>query len=161
METVLVYHDLFTVVYFLFVPAFKFHRTYLEKDTYFSCYCLFLGLKGSNHVAGCVFYTFFAILPSNRLVHSSNNWKDSLLSTNILFTPCLDTRQTNFLEIARLIPLRTQDICLEISNDCKYCLGLKVEPTVKREQKIFKFWHTESTPDEYPQKLSTKPHQSI
>ena len=176
METVLVYHDLFTVVYFLFVPAFKF-QTYLEKDTYFSCYCLFLGLKGSNHVAGCVFYTFFAILPSNRLVHSSNNGKDSLLSTNILFTPCLDTRQpgtvfkkldtrqseilTNFLEIARLIPLRTQDICLEISNDCKYCLGLKVEPTVKREQKIFKFWHIESTPDEYPQKLSTKPHQSI
>ena len=55
----------------------------------------------------------------------------------------LDTRQseilTNFLEIARLIPLRTQDICLEISNDCKYCLGLKVEPTVKRGQKIFKF----------------------
>ena len=46
---------------------------------------------------------------------------------------------TNFLEIARLIPLRTQDICLEISNDCKYCLGLKVEPTVKRGQKIFKF----------------------
>ena len=160
METVLVYHDLFTVVYFLFVPAFKFHRTYLEKDTYFSCYCLFLGLKGSNHVAGCVFYTFFAILPSNRLVHSSNNWKDSLLSTTILFTPCLDTRQpgtvfkkldtrqseilTNFLEIARLIPLRTQDICLEISNDCKYCLGLKVEATVEHGQKIFKFWHTES-----------------
>ena len=27
--------------------------------------------------------------------------------------------------------------------------------------KIFKFWHTESTPDEYPQKLSMKPHQSI
>ena len=62
------------------------------------------------------------------------------------FTPCLDTRQpgtvlkkldtrqseilTNFLEIARLIPLRTQDICLEIPNDCKYCLGLKVEATV-------------------------------
>ena len=128
VDYVLVYHDLFTVVYFLFVPAFKFHRPYLEKDTYFSCYCLFLGLKESNHVAGCVFYTFSAILPSYRLVHSSNNWKDSLLSTNILFTPCVDTRQpgtvfkkldtrqseilTNFLEIARLIPLRTQDICL-------------------------------------------------
>ena len=55
----------------------------------------------------------------------------------------LDTPQseilTNFLKIALLIPLRTQDICLEISNDCKYCLGLKVEPTVKRGQKIFKF----------------------
>ena len=38
-DYVLVYHDLFTVVYFLFVPAFKFHRPYLEKDTYFSCYC--------------------------------------------------------------------------------------------------------------------------
>ena len=39
----------------------------------------------------------------------------------------LDTRQsemlTNFLGIARLILLRTQDICLEISSDCK----LKVE----------------------------------
>ena len=56
----------------------------LEKDTYFSCYRLFLRRKGINHVAGCVFYTFFAILSSNRLVHSSNNWKDSLLSTNIL-----------------------------------------------------------------------------
>ena len=49
------------------------------------------------------------------------------------FTLCLDTRQpgtvfkkldtrqweilTNFLGIARLIPLRTQDICLEISSD--------------------------------------------
>ena len=72
-DYVLVYHDVFTVVYFLFVPAFKFHRPYLDKDTYFSCYCLFLGLKGSNHVAGCVFCTFFAILSSNRLVHSLNN----------------------------------------------------------------------------------------
>ena len=39
----------------------------------------------------------------------------------------LDTRQseilTNFIDIAHLIPLRTQDICLRISNDCKYCLG--------------------------------------
>ena len=35
-----------------------------------------------------------------------------------------------FLEIARSIPLKTQDICLEISSDCKYCLGLKVEATV-------------------------------
>ena len=46
----------------------------------------------------------------------------------------LDTRQSeilaNFLEIARLIPLRTKDICLEISSDYKYCLGLKVEATV-------------------------------
>ena len=90
--------------------------------------------------------------------------------------PCLDTRQpgtvfkrldtwqseilTNFLEIAHLIPLRTQHICLEISNDCKYCLGLKVE-AVECGQKIFKFLHTESTPDEYPQNLSMKPHQSI
>ena len=52
----------------------------------------------------------------------------------------LDTRQseilTNFLEIARLIPLRTQDICLEISNDCKYCLGLKVEATVERGHRV-------------------------
>ena len=55
----------------------------------------------------------------------------------------LDTLQseilTNFLKIACLIPLRTQDICLEISNDCKYCLGLKVEATVERGQKIFRF----------------------
>ena len=57
---------------------------YLDKDpNYLSCF-YFWGLKRSNHVAGCVFYTFFPILPSNRLVHSSNNWKDSLLSTNIL-----------------------------------------------------------------------------
>ena len=73
-DYVLVHHDVFTVVYFLFV----------DKDIYFSCQCQFLGLKGNNHVAGCLFYTFFAILPSNRLVHSSNNLKDSLLSTNIL-----------------------------------------------------------------------------
>ena len=38
-DYVLVYHDLFTVVYFLFVPAFKFRRPYREKDTYYSCYC--------------------------------------------------------------------------------------------------------------------------
>ena len=47
----------------------------------------------------------------------------------------LDTRQSeiliNFLGIASLIPLRTQDICLEISSDCKYCLRLKVEATVE------------------------------
>ena len=47
----------------------------------------------------------------------------------------LDTRQseilTNFLGIARLIPLRTQDICLETSSDCKYCIELKVEATVE------------------------------
>ena len=55
------------------VPSTIFQVVNLDKDTYFSCYCQFLGLKGSNHVAGCVFYTFFAILPSNRLVHSSNN----------------------------------------------------------------------------------------
>ena len=52
----------------------------------------------------------------------------------------LDTPQseilTNFLKIARLIPLRTQDICLEISNDCKYCLGLKVEATVKHGHRL-------------------------
>ena len=65
-------------------------------------------------------------------------------STNeIVVTTCLDTRQpgsvfkkldtrqseilTNFLQITRLIPLRTSDICLEISSDYKYCLGLKVE----------------------------------
>ena len=70
----------------------------------------------------------------------------------------------NFDQFSRnslFILLRTQDICLEIPNDCKYCLGLKVEATVERGQKIFKFRHTESTTDEYPQKLSTKPHQSI
>ena len=65
----------------------------------------------------------------------------------VFFTTCLHTRQpgtvfkkldtrqseilTNFLEIARLIPLRTQDICLEMSSDYKYCLGLKVEATVE------------------------------
>ena len=52
----------------------------------------------------------------------------------------LDTPQseilTNFLKIACLIPLRTQDICLEISNDCKYCLGLKVEVTVKHGHRL-------------------------
>ena len=64
----------------------------------------------------------------------------------VVVTQCLDPRQqgtvfkildtqqsetlTNFPEIARLIPIRTQDICLEISSDCKYCLGLKVEATV-------------------------------
>ena len=46
-----------------------------------------------------------------------------------------DTRQsetlTNLLGIARLISLRTQDICLEISSDWKYGLGLKVEATVE------------------------------
>ena len=40
----------------------------------------------------------------------------------------LDTKQseilTSFLEIARLIPLRTQDTC-------QYCLGLKVEVIVE------------------------------
>ena len=41
-----------------------------------------------------------------------------------------------FLEIARLIPLKTQDICLEISSDCKYCLGLKVEATVVRWYRV-------------------------
>ena len=84
-----------------------------------------------------------------------------------LFSKKLDTRQleilTNFLDIARLIPLRTQDICVEISSECKYCLGLKVEATVKLghgvksqcfRQKFFKISHTESTPDEYPQKLA-------
>ena len=88
----------------------------------------------------------------------------------------LDTRQseilTSFLGIARLISIRIQDICLEISSDCKYRLGLKVEATLelraKREismfsslGKVFQFWPTESIPDEYQQKLSTKPRQSI
>ena len=72
--------------------------------------------------------------------------KYAIFST--VLSKIVDTRQseilTNFLEIARLIPLRTQDICLEISNGCKYCLGLKVEATVERGQKIFKFLHTES-----------------
>ena len=78
---------------------------------------------------------------------------------------------TNFFGIAHLIPLRTQDICLQISSDCKDCLGLKVEATVEFGHRVksqcvrhlLKFSHTESTvtPDEYPQKLSTKPHQSI
>ena len=47
----------------------------------------------------------------------------------------LDTLQseilTNFLAVACLIPLRTQNICLEISSNCKYCLGLQVEATVE------------------------------
>ena len=57
----------------------------------------------------------------------------------------LDTRQseilTNFLGIARLISIRIQDISLEISSDCKYRLGLKVEATLelraKREISMF------------------------
>ena len=57
-----------------------------------------------------------------------------IVSTGTVFKK-LDTRQseilTSFLEIARLIPLRTQDVCLGISKDCKYCLGLKVEATVE------------------------------
>ena len=78
---------------------------------------------------------------------------------------------TNFLGIAHLIPLRTQDSCLEISSECKYCLGLKLEATVEFGHRVkyqcvrhlLKFSHTESpvTSDEYPQKLSTKPHQGI
>ena len=56
----------------------------------------------------------------------------------------LDTRQseilTNFLEIARLIPLWKQDICLEISSDCKYCLGLKVEATVELGHRVKSQW---------------------
>ena len=67
-------------------------------------------------------------------------------------TTCLDTRQpgspfkkldtrqseilTNFLQIARLIPLRTKDICLEISSDYKYCLGLKGEATVELGHRV-------------------------
>ena len=35
----------------------------------------------------------------------------------------------NFFGIARLIPLEQKDISLEISSDCKYCLGLKVHAT--------------------------------
>ena len=61
----LVWHDVISTVYFLLSS--------LDKDpNYLSC-CLFLGLKGSNHAAGCAFYTFFPILASNRLVHTSNN----------------------------------------------------------------------------------------
>ena len=52
----------------------------------------------------------------------------------------LDTRQseilTNLLKIARLIPLRTQDICLENTSDYKYCLGLKVEATVELGHRV-------------------------
>ena len=52
----------------------------------------------------------------------------------------LNTRQseilTNFLEMARLIPLTTQDICLEMSSDYKYCLGLKVEATVELGHRV-------------------------
>ena len=43
---------------------------------------------------------------------------------------------TNFLGIAGLVPLRTQDISLGISSDCKYCLGLKVEATVERGHRV-------------------------
>ena len=64
-DYMLVWHDVISIVYFLLSS--------LDKDpNYLSC-CQFLGLKGSNHVAGCVFYTFFPILASNRLVHCSNN----------------------------------------------------------------------------------------
>ena len=68
------------------------------------------------------------------------------------FPTCLDTRQpgtvfkklgtrqseilTNFLEIARLIPLKTKDICLEMSSDYKYFLGLKVEATVELGHRV-------------------------
>ena len=52
----------------------------------------------------------------------------------------LDTRQseilTNFLDVAWLIPLRKEDICLEISSNCKYCLGLKVEATVELGRRV-------------------------
>ena len=52
-----------------------------------------------------------------------------------MFSKKLDTRQseilTNFHEIACLIPLRTQDICLAISSNCTYCFRLKVEVTVE------------------------------
>ena len=99
------------------------------------------------------------------------------ISKFICFAPttmCLDTRQpgtvfkkldtrqseilTNFLETARLIPLRTQDICLGISNDCKYCLELKVEATVEfghrvksqcvRHLENIQVFTAKSTPDE-------------
>ena len=76
--------------------------------------------------------------------------------------------QSFFLEIARLIPLKTQDICLEISSDCKYCLGLKAEATVVRGYRVksqcfrHKKYSSSHTLSQfpYPQKLSTKPHQS-
>ena len=74
------------------------------------------------------------------------------LSSFVLRPKCLDTRQpgsvykkldtrqseilSNFLEIVRLIPLRTEHICLEISSDCKYCLGLKVEATVELGHRV-------------------------
>ena len=58
-----------------------------------------------------------------------------------------------------------------MSSDYKYCLGLKVEATVELGHRVKSqcFRHLENiqvlthqvTPDEYPQKLSTKPHQSI
>ena len=69
----------------------------------------------------------------------------------IVSTKCLDTRPgsvfknldtqqskilTNFLEIACLTPLRTSDICLEISSDYKYCLGLKLEATVELGHRV-------------------------
>ena len=74
----LVWHDIFSTVYFLVRACVQVLSTILQvvsldKDpNYLSC-CWFLGLKGSNHVAGCVFYIFFPILPSNRLVHSLSN----------------------------------------------------------------------------------------
>ena len=42
----------------------------------------------------------------------------------------------NFDQFARLFPLRTLDICLEISSDYKYCLGLKVEATVELGHRV-------------------------
>ena len=52
----------------------------------------------------------------------------------------LDTRQseilTSFLDVAWLIPLRKEDICLEISSHRKYCLGLKVEATVEFGRRV-------------------------
>ena len=81
---------------------------------------------------------------------ASSKWKLHVVTSIIIWVSCrilgdtgqpgtvfkkTDTRQseilTNFLGIARLISLRTQDICLEISSDCKYGLGLKVEATVE------------------------------
>lgn len=74
------------------------------------------------------------------------------MSSFVLRPNCLDTRQpgnvykkldtrqseilTNFLEIVRLIPLRTEDICFEISSDCKYILWLKVEATVELGHRV-------------------------
>ena len=64
---------------------------------------------------------------------------------------------TNFLEIVRLIPLRTEDICLEISSDCKYCLGLKVEETVELGHRVKSQCFRHLSPV-HPCDITTKEH---